>query len=351
MTSHQRPTTFVLPGNIETVTGGYLYDRNLVEHLRLAGRDMQVLSLADSFPTPDDAQMAHATKALQGIDPGRIAIIDGLALGALRTDELKRVAAPMVAMIHHPLAQESALPADLRQHLFTTERGNLRLVRHILVPSPHTRQMLIDRYDVAADRITVARPGTQARAAAPARHRTPPLILSVGILHPRKGHDLLLAALARLTDMEWRAVIAGNPWDDDHVRMLKDQIAASWFADRVDLAGRVDDARLQDLYSRASIFTLATRYEGYGIVFDEALSHGVPIVSTRVGAVPDTVPGDAGILVAPENIAELSEALRQLLQDDARRDRMAEAAWMAGRDLPDWHDTARTVGMALEGID
>ncbi|WP_022706849.1 glycosyltransferase family 4 protein [Paracoccus zeaxanthinifaciens] len=346
----KRPATFVLPGDITTLTGGYLYDRHLVDHLRLQGREMQVLSLSDSFPTPDADQMDRAMQALADIPQDRVAIVDGLAFGAMDTARLAQVRAPLVAMIHHPLAQESALSPDLRQHLYQTERANLALVRHILVPSPHTRQMLVERYDVAPDRITVARPGTAARATTPARPQDPPLILSVGILHPRKGHDLLLAAFARLHDLDWRAVIVGSPWDRDHARMLADQVAGGWLADRVQLAGRVDDDRLQSLYGAAGIFALATRYEGYGIVFDEALSHGLPIVSTRVGAVPDTVPRDAGILVPPENIAALTEALRDLLTDPAQRKARADAAWQAGRDLPGWDDTARVAAGVLDAI-
>ena len=346
-----RALTFVLPGDIRTLTGGYIYDRHLVEGLRRAGRRVEVLSLADSFPTPTGAQMDAAMAALAALPHTGTAMIDGLALGALDPVRLARLRLPVVGMIHHPLAQESALPADLRQHLFETERANLRLVRHVVVPSPHTRQMLIDRYDVAPDRITVARPGTRARATAPARPDTPPLILSVGILHPRKGHDLLIAALSRLRDLDWRAVIVGADWDGAHARMLRDQIAGGWLADRARLAGRLDDAELDDLYARASVFALATRYEGYGIVFDEALSHGLPIVSTRAGAVPDTVPPDAGLLVAPENIEALAGALRHLLTDEAARGRMADASWAAGRALPGWDDTARIAEGVLRDLD
>lgn len=342
--------TFALPGDITTLTGGYIYDRRMVQGLRDQGRHVDVLALPDSFPTPSDDDMRHALDALQALPADRPVIIDGLAFGALDPQGVAAIRAPIVAMIHHPLAQESALPADLADHLWRTERANLAHARHVMVPSPHTRDMLIDRYDVPADRITVARPGTD-RPAQGATPQDPPLILSVGILHPRKGHDVLIAALAALADLDWRAVIVGNPWDAAHVADLQAQIAASGLDGRLELAGRVEADRLADLYAQASIFALATRYEGYGIVFDEALSHGLPIVSTRAGAVPGTVPADAGLLVAPDDAPALSQALRQMLTDPADRAARAAAAARAGVALPAWSDTARLAGAVLDALD
>ncbi|MFN4059386.1 MAG: glycosyltransferase family 4 protein [Paracoccus hibiscisoli] len=346
-----RTLAFALPGDITTLTGGYIYDRRLVEGLRAQGRSVRVIALSDAFPTPDAAQMSQALDALQALPADQPVIIDGLAFGALDPQGVAAIRAPIVAMIHHPLAQESALPADLADHLWRTERANLAHARHILVPSPHTRQMLIDRYDVAPARITVARPGTDRQPIPPApAPMDPPLILSVGILHPRKGHDVLIAALARLADLDWQAVIVGNPWDAAHVTDLQAQIAASGLSARLELAGRVEADRLAQLYRRASVFALATRYEGYGIVFDEALSHGLPIVSTRTGAVPDTVPADAGLLVAPDDAPALAQALRRMLSDPQDRAARAAAAARAGAALPGWSDTAQIAGEVLDGL-
>lgn len=342
--------TFALPGDITTLTGGYIYDRRMVQGLRDQGRHVDVLALPDSFPTPSDSDMRQALDALQALPADRPVIIDGLAFGALDPQGVAAIRAPIVAMIHHPLAQESALPADLADHLWRTERANLAHARHVMVPSPHTRDMLVDRYDVPADRITVARPGTD-RPEQPATTQDPPLILSVGILHPRKGHDVLIAALAALADLDWQAVIVGNPWDAAHVADLQAQIAASGLDGQLELAGRVEADRLADLYRKASIFALATRYEGYGIVFDEALSHGLPIVSTRAGAVPGTVPADAGLLVAPDDAPALAQALRRMLTDPAERAARAAAAARAGAALPGWSDTARVAGGVLDALD
>ena len=116
------------------------------------------------------------------------------------------------------------------------------------------------------------------------------------------------------------------------------------------MAGKVSGGDLDALFHAASVFALATRYEGYGIAFDEALRHGLPIVSCRTGAVPDTVPEGAGILVAPDDAAAFADALDAVLGDAERREGMARAAAAAGRALPGWEETARIAGGVLDSV-
>ena len=349
MTSAPPPAAFAIPGDIATLTGGYIYERRLLEGLRAGGREVRHIRLGASFPDPTPGDMADAVERLCALAPAGPLILDGLVFGSIDTAGLARVGAPIVAMIHHPLALESGLTEARRAHLYRTERDNLSLARHVLVPSPHTAAILASDYGVAPDRITIARPGTD-RPLGPPSRVDPPLLLSVGIQHPRKGHDIVLRALARITDLDWTAVIVGSAYDAGHAAALAVLHEELRLGGRVSFAGRVPQDRLDALYRAASVFALATRYEGYGIVFDEALAHGLPIVSCRTGAVPQTVPGDAGLLVEPDDPDAFAEALRLVLTKDGRRRDMADAARRAGSSLPSWEDTARTVSAVLERL-
>ena len=344
-----RAAAFAIPGDITTITGGYIYERRLLEGLRALGHDVKHLEFGASFPDPTAADMAQAVDALAALPPERALILDGLVFGSIDPAGLARVRAPIVAMIHHPLAFESGLTTARRAHLHRTERENLTRAAHVLVPSPHTARILARDYGVAPGRITIARPGTDRPVRRPAPS-LPPLILSVGIQHPRKGHDILLDALARLVHLDWRAVIVGAPWDPAHAADLARRHAALGLGARVRLAGRLPQADLEDLYAAASVFALATRYEGYGIVFDEALAHGLPIVTCRTGAVPDTVPEAAGLLVPPEDAAAFAGALGGLLADPEDLARRAAASARAGQALPDWAATARAASSVLEAL-
>ncbi|MBD3764790.1 MAG: glycosyltransferase [Rhodobacterales bacterium] len=349
MTPH--PAAFAIPGDIATLTGGYIYERRLLEGLRDHGREVAHVVLGASFPDPTPADMADAAAQLTALAPDRPLILDGLVFGSIETGVLARVQAPVVAMIHHPLAWEEGLTPARRDHLFRTERANLALAAHVLVPSGHTARMLATEYGVDPGRITIARPGTDRPAAqvqtAPA---VPPLILSVGIQHPRKGHDILLRALAQLRAADWQAVIVGSRYDPDHAAALERLQADLGLADRVRLAGRVAADELAQLYAQAAIFALATRYEGYGIVFDEAMAHGLPIVSCDTGAVPETIAPGAGLLVPVGDPVALAAALDRLLADPALRGGMAAASARAGAALPGWDQTARIAGAVLDAV-
>lgn len=344
-----RRAAFAIPGDITTPTGGFIYERRLLEGLRAQGRDMRHLRLGASFPDPTPADVADAIAQLRSLEPDRAVILDGFISATLDTAALKELHVPSVAMVHHPLAMETGLDPHRRDHLYRMERANLALVDHVLVPSPATAAMLTGSYGVAAAHITIARPGTD-RPDRPRSPVAPPLILSVGIQHPRKGHDILLKALALIQDLDWTAVIAGKAYDADHALELARLHRDLGLGARVRLAGYVSDAELAELYAAASVFALATRHEGYGLVFDEALAHGLPVVSCRTGAVPDTVPAAAGRLVAPDDARAFAEALGDLLRDEAGYHRCADAALAAGRNLPGWADTAGTAGDVLDRL-
>lgn len=344
-----RRAAFAIPGDIHSPTGGYIYERRLLEGLSAQGRDVTHVQLGPSFPDATPRDMADAIDQLRALEPDRVVILDGFVSATLDTQALADLHIPSVAMVHHPLALEIGLDDARRDRLYRIERDNLAHVAHVLVPSPNTARALTDSYGVAPERITIARPGTD-RPQLAASPDDPPLILSVGIQHPRKGYDILLRALAGLTHLDWTAVIAGKVYDQAHGHMLDQLLDELGLRSRVRLAGYVSDTELAELYARASIFALATRYEGYGLVFDEALVHGLPIVSCRTGAVPDTVPPQAGHLVPPDDAAAFAAALEDLLGNRMRYEECAEAARIAGESLPSWADTAQTVGALLEGL-
>ena len=344
-----RPAAFAIPGDLSQPTGGYRYEGRMLQGLRDLGRDVRYLRVGASFPDPTPADMADLIAQLNALEPDRAVILDGFLSATIDTQALRQLHVPTVAMVHHPLALETGLTEARRDHLYRIERANLSVIPQVLVPSPHTAQILREQYGVAAGRITIARPGTD-RPALPPAPIQPPMILSVGIQHPRKGHDILLRSLARLRAYDWTAVIVGADYDPAHSAELRHLLTRLDLEDRVRLAGRVSSDELAELYRTASVFALATRYEGYGLVFDEALAAGLPIVSCATGAVPDTVPGEAGLLVPPDDAEAFATALGSLLGDPAARVRQAAAAHAAGLALPSWADTARTAGAVLDAL-
>jgi len=344
-----RPAAFAVPGDLTSRTGGYIYDRTVLEHLRDAGRAVQHIQLPDGFPDPTPAQMDKAFAQLAQVPVDVPILIDGLAFGALDPARVARIMAPIVALVHHPLSLEPGQDTTRAEWLRRTETRNLAHARQVIVTSPHISATLVNSFGVHADALTVALPGTP-RPAGPPQPVHPPLILSVGILIARKGHDVLIRALDRIRDLDWQAQIAGRPQEPATVRQLNAIAEQTGLTNRIRFLGEVDAETLSDAYRGATIFALASRYEGYGMVFSEALAHGLPIVACRAGAVPETVPQSAGILCPVDDAAAVADALRTLLTDPARHRAMSESARHAGANLPGWAETAALISDVLDRV-
>ncbi|MEM8822101.1 MAG: glycosyltransferase family 4 protein [Pseudomonadota bacterium] len=339
---------FAIPGDRHRRTGGFIYESTLLDTLRTLGHKVEHLRLPASFPDPDPDDIRETLRYLQAVPPNVPLMLDGFIPGCAGPDVLAQVQAPIIPIIHHPLGLETGLPADRAAQLLRSERAALAHAAHIIVPSPHTARILVHSFDVPADKVTIAEPGFETQTA-PRTPVSPPLILAVGLLVERKGHDTLLDALARITDLDWQARIVGGPAHGPVAAALERQREALCLIDRVTLTGPLDDGAVAAAFTQATIFALASRYEGYGIVFGEAMQRGLPIVACQTGAVPDTV-DNAGDLVAPDDPDAFAAALRRLLSDADHYGTMAERSAERGRTLPTWAETATIVADAIQKV-
>jgi glycosyltransferase involved in cell wall biosynthesis len=348
----QAALAFFVPGPLDQFTGGYLFDRMIVDGLRAQGRKVTVGELAGRFPDADDEARAAAASALAGLPARSLAVIDGLALPGF-ADCLARDAERLrlIGFIHHPLSLETGLSAEAARRYAALEARLWPLLQGVICASAHTARAVVAS-GVPAQRVAVATPGTAAPRGAGVRKREAPLqLLAVGTVTPRKGHLLLIEALSDLRDLDWRLTCIGSlQRDGAAVAALRSAIAANDLQDRVALAGEVPSEVLAAAYRAADLFVLPSFHEGYGMAYAEALAHGLPIVATTAGAIPDTVPGNAALLVPPGDAAALRDALRAVLSDRALRGRLAAAAAAAARTLPDWPTAVNLWAAALDGL-
>lgn len=340
---------FAIPGDLETRTGGTVYDRRVLEELRALGWVVRHLPWSGSFPFASAAAVRDAQASLAACPDGALALIDGLAFGVLPeliATEAKRLR--IAALVHHPLALETGLQAADQARFRISERAALASAHGVIVTSSNTAATLRSDYDVPGDRITIARPGVDRDdALRPQRAENDvPQLLTIATVTPRKAHDVLIAALSRIADLDWRCTIAGSlERAPDTADAILRQVETEGLSGRILFVGEITDP--SRLYRSADIFVLPSRYEGYGMVFAEALAQGLPIVATAVGAVPDVVPPSAGILVPVDDPDSLAAALRLLITEPDERVRLASGARAAARSLPGWRETALGVADAL----
>jgi glycosyltransferase involved in cell wall biosynthesis len=346
-----RRVAFAVPGDLLTPTGGYTYDRRIIGELDRLGFHVDVIDLGDGFPRPSAETRAAAMARLANVPRGVAIVLDGLALGVLPEVAALRGRNPLIGLVHHPLALETGLAPEEAEQFRASERAALASMQRVIVTSPATSRVLVADYDVSADVLSVAPPGSERVLSARDDNGGIVTLLSVGIIVPRKGYDLLVAALATLSDLPWRLnIVGGRERDPAASARLDADILEHRLTARVAVEGAVSTERLAEFYAAADVFVLASRYEGYGMAFAQAIAYGVPVIGTTAGAIPETIPVGAGLLVPPEDVPALAAALRLLISDAGERARLAGHARAAANLLPTWEASAAIFARAIEGV-
>lgn len=342
--------TFAIPGDLATPSGGYGYDRAVIAAGPGVGLGLEHLALPGGFPFPDVGAVDEAARLLAAAPADRPLLVDGLALGALPEKALAGVRAPLAALLHHPLALEPGLSADRAAALRASEGAALARCAAIVTTSAATVRDALALFALDRARFTVARPGL-ARAPMAQGGGATPVILCVASLIPRKGHDVLIDALAMVADRPWRAAFYGaQDFAPDWATQVRARIGAAGLGERIALHGPVSPETLERAYRGADIFCLPSRHEGYGMVFAEAMAHGLPVLAADIAAAREVIGPGAGRLSPLDDAAALAANLALLLDDPARRGAMAAASRARAQTIPGWDAAARAIRAALAAI-
>lgn len=330
-----RSVVFLEPGPIDARTGGYIYNARMVEGLRARGWAAEIRELDPTFPSPTPEALAHAAGICDSLADGTLVIVDSLALGAMADFvERKTPRLRLVALVHLPLRTDG-------------ERRALECMRLVIVTSPATLPMLAP-YALPPELVIVIEPGTDPAPLARGSNGSLQHLLCVATLIPRKGHEILLRALAAVSHHDWRLTCAGSlTLDRDTAERVRALAVSLGLADRVSLIGELDAAQVGECYAGADLFVLATLEETYGMAVAEALARGLPVVSTATGAIPALVGGRAGVIVSPGDTHALAGAIGQVLGDPDLRAHLAAGARRVRETLPNWDDAIDRMSRVL----
>ncbi len=366
----------VIYGSLDQLSGGYLYDRLVVDHLRRQGVEVDTLELA---PRPYllawTAGLGRRERSLlAGRGGHEVVVVDELVHPSVARAAAGRPpgAPPLVILVHHLLSSEepsfplSLLAAALERRLL--EESDL------LIVNSRTTERTVRRLAPRSPRAVVCPPGCdyvlagpsraggkgEAEPAGPGRERTaaapaetagrsdpaPVRLLVTGNVIPRKGYDLLLPVLAGLADLSWHLRVVGNIVDRRYLRRLQRLIRRHGLQRRVAFAGGLGPEELRLEYRQADLFVFTSRYEGYGISVAEAMRAGLPVAAFRSGAVAEVV-GSEAMLVPAGDLEALGRRLRTLIADPRERARLSAAAGRRAERLPTWEQTGACFLAAL----
>jgi glycosyltransferase involved in cell wall biosynthesis len=323
-------------------SGGNTYDRHLCRGLASSGWSVHEHPVPGFWSRPDVTAFAALDRVVGRIPDDAVVLIDGL-IASTAPEVLVAQASRLrlVVLVHMPLC-------DRR------ERAALSAAAAVVATSEYSRARLLELYALPADRVDVAAPAVDPADLATGT-ATGGSLLCVANLIRNKGQDVLLDALATVTDLPWHCACVGSlDRDPPFVEALRRRSLKGGFGHRVRFLGAQTAADLDRAYAAADLVVLASRAETYGMVVVEALARGLPVVASDVGGVSEALGCDAngmrpGLLVAPEEPATLGAALRAWLGDAELRGRLRLAARERRESLARWSTTTSAVAGVLAG--
>lgn len=337
---------WIVYGALDQTTGGYIYDRLVVERLRARGDAVEVVSLD---PAPRSRALAGLALArrLARIDPA-VVVGDELCfpeLGPAFAVLPRRIARAL--LVHHLSAWELP-PGARRAALSLAEAAVIRLCDAHLATSATTAARL--RRELGLARVDVATPGADRLPLLPRARRDggPLRLLFVGSFIPRKRLLELLAAFERVGSAHATLVLIGDAARDPaYAGQVRRAIAGSAFLRaRVSAPGVLGDEALAAELAAADALVLPSSLEGYGMVLTEAVRAGVPVLAARAGAIAEAVHDGAEALLW-DDVEGPAPALARFLEDGALRASMSRAAAVRAATLPTWDGAAAAVRAAL----
>lgn len=317
----------IVYGDLDLVSGGNLYDRMLVEHLRHHGHDVDIVSLAHG---------SYARHLLQNFKLGLERRLARSGFDVLLQDELThpslfrfnerlraRGSCPIVSIVHHLRSSEDHAQRQLEWYR-RVEKRYLESVDAFVFNSHTTRESVEFLLQKKTHNV-VATPGgdrlrselTRDEVARRAGEAGPLRLLFVGNLIPRKRLHVLLTVLGEMRDAAWTLDIVGSTdVDRSYAREIEQQLQRLELAPKVSLHGTLGGELLAERYRSAQMLVVPSSYEGFGIVYLEAMAFGLPVIAGAAGAADEIVEHDAtGFLVPPDDTFSLRLQLERAIDD------------------------------------
>lgn len=340
---------FVIYGSLDTLSGGYLYDRKLVEYLRAQGDAIEIILL------PWRNYAAHLSDNLTFKLPSHLDILiqDELNHPSLIAANAGKHPYPVVSLIHHLRCCE--LRPKWQNALYRmVEKKYLQSVDGYIFNSETTKSvvkglMVNGKPSIVAYPPTDRLGGVISEDEIIERANSCELrILFLGNVIERKGLHTLLNALASVEQngiLPYSLDVVGSlTTDTAYVKTMQKQVVVNGLSSIVRFHDILDNDLLKGMLKQAHVLVVPSSYEGFGIVYLEGMAFGLPAIGTTTGAASEIIAdGETGCLIEPSDSKTLATRLTSLSNDRDMLARMSINALRRYQAQPKWEQTAQQI--------
>jgi glycosyltransferase involved in cell wall biosynthesis len=346
---------FLLSGTLDAITGGYIYDRQLVEYLRQKGHQVELIHLAGRNYLDRLLQNPRLPLSME---------LNHLALDILLQDELdhpalillnrglkRQAGCPIISIVHHLRSSEfrprwqNQIYGRIEKLYLTSVDGfifNSRATRATvenLVGIPQPGVIAYPCGDRLPNHITESEIIDRARSPGPLR------VLFLGNLIRRKALHVLLTALAELPENSFFLTVIGDlSMDKTYVNTIREQIRENNLTQKVVLLGAVTDSELASRLKENHVLVVPSYYEGFGIAYLEGMGFGLPAIGTTAGAANEVIThGRDGFLIPAGESSLLSQHLLEINNERDRLESMSLNAYRRFNSHPTWQTTCESI--------
>jgi glycosyltransferase involved in cell wall biosynthesis len=331
---------FFIPGDINTLTGGYVYDKIIIEGLEKLGNKVVQHQLASDFPFPSIESLNNCEAISKNIPKGDPIFIDSLAFGPMYGIlKLLKRKNPVIAIMHLPLSKNPNFSRVEQDSFYFQENEALSHANCVIAVSGFTKQLIME-YGVNPSKIKVIIPGVNKSSRKTNFPEYPKNLLCIGSYLPGKGQLLLVNALSNLKYLPWTLNMYGilnfNP---NYVHKIKQIIKDQSLTDRIFINPQISGEELMNCYLNADLFILPSYFENFSMALNDALNYGIPVITTNGGGIPFSVPKNMGIFISPGNENELIETIKNVLTNPLLYKNLYKAASKYYKSANTWENS------------
>ena len=352
----------VIYGSLNTLTGGYIYDKILVEYLQQQGHGVDIISLPPGnygrHLLDNCSRRLQSNFATPQYD---ILLQDELnhpSIFHINRRLQKKTNCQIVAIVHQVLCRQPRIGLINRIYRIF-EKRYLRSVDALIFNSDTTRKTVASLVNGRCPSI-VACPAGDRLGHLPSidligsrsRERGPLRLIFVGNVLPHKGLSPLIKGLSHLAHEKWHLTVVGSlTMDAGYVREINRLIAQRNLSRQIEIAGPKDGSELVNLFLQSHVFVMPYSQEGFGMAYLEAMAFGLPVVGSSAGAVKEfVIPGQNGFLIELDDFESVNACIHTLDHDRQRLLKMSRAAFHTYKERPKWRDTMASIHRFLTGL-